>query len=112
MTRHRLRHGEAVAIGLAIDTTYAQLSGLCDAATAARVRTLLTRLGFRLWDDALAVVMDGRRLVLDGLAEFREHLGGDLTITLLRAVGEGIEVHDVCESRIEDAIGRLRTDAP
>jgi 3-dehydroquinate synthase len=108
MTRHRLRHGEAVAIGLAIDTVYAELSGLCDAVTAARVQTLLARLGFRLWDDALAATTDGRRVVLDGLAEFREHLGGELTITLLRGVGEAIEVHEIDVPRVEHAIERLR----
>jgi 3-dehydroquinate synthase len=111
MTRHRLRHGEAVAIGLAIDATYAELSGLCDAAAAARVRAVLARLGLPLWDDALAALADGRRVVLDGLAEFREHLGGDLTITLLRAVGEGVEIHDVREPLVDEAIRRLRPAA-
>ena len=28
-----------------------------------------------------------------GLDEFREHLGGELTITLIQGIGEGIEVH-------------------
>ncbi|MBI3769748.1 MAG: 3-dehydroquinate synthase [Deltaproteobacteria bacterium] len=107
MTRHRLRHGEAVAIGLAIDATYAERSGLCDAATAASVRALLGRLGLPLWDEALAQTAGGRRVVLDGLAEFREHLGGELTITLLRRIGEGVEVHEIRESLMEDAIARL-----
>ena len=31
-----------------------------------------------------------RRVVLDGLREFREHLGGELTISLLRAPGEAV----------------------
>lgn len=107
MTRHRLRHGEAVAIGLAIDATYAECSGLCDAATAAAVRALLARLGLPLWDEALTIRSGPRRVVLDGLAEFREHLGGELTITLLRRIGEGVEVHEIREALLEDAIARL-----
>ena len=31
--------------------------------------------------------------MLEGLAEFQEHLGGELTVTLLRALGEGVEVN-------------------
>src|SRR4029079_4351439 len=61
MTRHRLRHGEAVAIGLAIDATYAELTGLCDAATGASVRALLAELELPTWDDALDVRAGGRR---------------------------------------------------
>ena len=32
-------------------------------------------------------------LILRGIEEFREHLGGELTITLLRDIGRGEEVH-------------------
>ena len=60
----------------------------------ARVRALLERLGFQLWHAACdARGPDGRLLLLEGLEEFREHLGGELTITLLREVGVGVEVH-------------------
>jgi 3-dehydroquinate synthase len=33
--------------------------------------------------------------VLKGLNEFREHLGGELTIMLLDAIGKGVEVHEL-----------------
>ena len=39
-----------------------------------------------------------RRLSLEptgGLGEFREHLGGELTITLLTDLGVGHEVHEI-----------------
>src|SRR6185369_14596822 len=107
MTRHGLRHGEAVAIGLAIDATYAELAGLCDAATGTAVRDLLGTLGLPTWDDMLDRRANGRRVVLDGLAEFREHLGGELTITLLRAIGDGVEVHAIDEQLMDAAIARL-----
>ena len=111
MTRHRLRHGEAVAVGIAIDVTYAELAGMCDPASADAVRALLARLGLPRWDEALEQVSAGRRVVLDGLDEFREHLGGELTVTLVRAIGEGVEVHRMDEALIEAAIARLRPDA-
>ena len=44
----------------------------------------------------------------DRLGEFREHLGGELTITLARHIGEGVEVHAIDESLMDDAIASLR----
>ncbi|WP_437642504.1 3-dehydroquinate synthase [Sorangium sp. So ce854] len=116
LTRHRLRHGEAVAIGIALDTVYAALAGLCSEATAAAVLATLEALGFALWDDALALTRGagerGERLcVLDGLDEFREHLGGELTVTLLEDVGRAREVHAMEERHIVAAIARLRERA-
>jgi 3-dehydroquinate synthase len=109
MTGNRLRHGEAVAIGLAIDTLYSAAVGLCDRATAEVIVGTLGRLGFRLWDEALDVLgADGRPVVLEGLQEFQEHLGGDLTITLLERIGRGVEVHEVRPDLVRQAIARLR----
>ncbi|WP_437297941.1 3-dehydroquinate synthase [Sorangium sp. So ce426] len=118
LTKHRLRHGEAVAIGIAIDTLYAELAGMCSQATAAAVVAALEALGFTLWDDALTMTRTcergerGERLcVLDGLDEFREHLGGELTVTLLEDVGRAREVHAMEERHIVAAIARLRERA-
>lgn len=108
LTKNRLRHGEAVAIGIAIDTIYAELAGLCGAETTAAVLSTLEALGFTLWDEALALSEGGRPLVLDGLSEFREHLGGELTVTLLLGVGRAREVHEMDERHIVAAIERLR----
>jgi 3-dehydroquinate synthase len=110
LTRHALRHGEAVAIGIALDTRYSALAGLLPDADAVRVHRLLTGLGFRLWDDALSLRdAHGRRRVLAGLAEFQEHLGGELTITLLEGIGHGVEVHEMHEPLVENAIRWLKT---
>ncbi len=109
MTGNRLRHGEAVAIGLAIDALYSAAVGLSDGATAEVILGTLGRLGFRLWDEALDVLgADGQPIVLDGLREFQEHLGGDLTITLLERIGGAVEVHDVRHDLVRQAIARLR----
>ena len=96
LTEHRLRHGEAVAIGMALDARYAVLCGLLPPGEDVRIWRLLTRLGFRLWDPALEQAgRDGARAVIRGLEEFREHLGGELTVTLLNGVGRGVEVHEI-----------------
>jgi 3-dehydroquinate synthase len=109
LSGYRLRHGEAVAIGMALDTLYSVRAGYLDPEPAERILTLLTRSGFQLWDETLALCgCDGRPAILDGLAEFREHLGGELTITLLKDVGEGFEAHAMDESLIGDAVERLQ----
>jgi 3-dehydroquinate synthase len=109
LTKNRLRHGEAVAIGVALDTIYSAAAGLCDRGTAESVLGVLHRVGLRPWDEALTwTAPDGRFLVLDGLNEFREHLGGDLTITLLREVGKALEVHEMREDLVRHAIEQLR----
>ena len=112
MTRHALSHGEAVAIGLALDARYSVLAGLLPRGGDERVHRLLARLGFRLFEPRLLErTRAGRLALLEGLAEFREHLGGELTITLLAALGRGIEVHEMDAQRIERSIGWLRQRA-
>lgn len=108
LTRSHLRHGEAVAIGIALDTRYSVLAGLLPEGADLRVAVLLERLGFRLWHPALARRDSAGRLqVLAGLEEFREHLGGRLTITLLAGIGQGIEVNAMDAALVESAIGWL-----
>jgi 3-dehydroquinate synthase len=93
ITGHRLRHGEAVAIGMALDLTYSVQMGYLAASCAARILDLLEAIGFNLWDEAI-VERDasGGLALLTGLQEFREHLGGELHITLLRGIGDSFEV--------------------
>jgi 3-dehydroquinate synthase len=112
LTRHHLRHGEAVAIGTALDARYSVLAGLLAAGAEERICTLLEHLGFRLWHPALrSRTSTGDHAVLAGLREFREHLGGELTVTLLAGIGRGVEVHAMDEALILDAIGWLEARA-
>jgi 3-dehydroquinate synthase len=99
----RLRHGEAVAIGLALDTTYAHLAGLLGAADWRRVLALLAAFGL----PRFAPELEDLRL-LDGLDEFREHLGGRLTVVLIRALGVSAEVHEIDRALMKRAIRLLR----
>jgi 3-dehydroquinate synthase len=91
LSGYELGHGQAVALGMALDSTYAYLSGLLPQAQWQRILTTLRTLGFELSDPWL----DVRHGLLDGLNEFREHLGGRLTIMLLWDIGQGIEVNDI-----------------
>lgn len=112
LTGHALRHGEAVSIGMALDARYSVEAGLLDAASLERILGLLSELGLPLWDEALLLEEpDGRRAVLRGIEDFREHLGGELHVTLLRAVGRGIEVTALDEARVLHALEWLRERA-
>jgi len=112
LTRHELRHGEAVAIGVALDVRYSVLAGLLPEGEDARIADVLARLGFALWNDALNL-RDGerRRRVLEGLTEFQEHLGGELTVTLLEAIGRGVEVNTIDAHLVDQSIHWLQTRA-
>ena len=104
MTNFSLRHGEAVAIGIAIDTAYASLAlGLAPFETA-RVLDCLTRLGFALDHPQLG---DSQQL-LTGLEEFRQHLGGRLTLTMLRGIGRPLDIHEVDRQLLCRAIEQVR----
>lgn len=108
MTNYEIRHGEAVAVGIALDARYSVLTGLLPEGDDVRICTLLERLGFVLWHDSLMESSsDGQREVMRGLNDFKEHLGGELTITLLKEIGVGIEVHEMVDSMVFDAIDWL-----
>lgn len=109
LTAHELRHGEAVAIGLALDARYSVQLGMLPAGGEERVYKLLKRLGFYLWHPAMETRDEqGNLLLLRGIEEFREHLGGELTITLLRELGRGEEVHAMDNNEILRAMAWLR----
>ena len=98
-----LRHGEAVAIGVAVDCVYsAKVHGL-PRRDAARVLHCLADLGFPLRHPCLADTDP----LFAGMEEFRQHLGGELTLTMLRGVGEPLDVHEVDRAAMADAIGEV-----
>jgi 3-dehydroquinate synthase len=108
MSGYRLRHGEAVAVGLALDTLCSREKGWLEDGAAERVLQLLEKLGFELWAEELQHQRHpGQLEVLDGLEEFREHLGGELTITLLRGLGQGANAHSLEPELVAEAIQEL-----
>lgn len=105
---YRIRHGEAVAIGIALDVIYSRNMGFLDAVSTERILSLLEKLGFELFaNELLHEDSNGDLVVLKGLEEFREHLGGRLTITLLQGVGRGFEVHEMDSSAVLASIHEL-----
>lgn len=109
LSNYELRHGEAVAIGIALDTRYSVLAGLLAPGEDERVFALLKRLGFALWHPACeALAPDGRKLLLAGLEEFREHLGGELTVTLLSGIGTSVDVNAMDHALIDQALEWLK----
>ncbi|MEL7417018.1 MAG: 3-dehydroquinate synthase [Cyanobacteria bacterium J06555_3] len=98
MTQYRLRHGEAVAIGMALDCTYAYLIGMLSKSAWEQIIATLKQLGFTLYAPELGVNLSSdevKTTIFAGLDEFREHLGGELAIMLLKELGEGVEVGEV-----------------
>jgi 3-dehydroquinate synthase len=109
LSEYRIRHGEAVAIGIALDLIYSRKLGCLDSASAERAICLLETLGFDLFaNELLHVDSQHALIVLDGLEEFREHLGGELTVTLLNNIGQGFEAHEMNLPIVIEAIYELK----
>ena len=80
-------------MGIALDVTYAHATGFIDDKTLDRVINLLTDIGFDL---NLPISTDNEvEELLKGLEEFREHLGGVLTITLIKGIGAKHDVNEI-----------------
>lgn len=105
MTDYKMRHGEAVAVGMALDLTYTHLIGLIDGDTLKRILNVLETIGFDL-HIPLETENDIDAL-LGGIEEFREHLGGELTITLISKIGTKHDVHEIDLQKMRDAISML-----
>ncbi|HCT08720.1 MAG TPA: 3-dehydroquinate synthase [Pseudomonas sp.] len=108
LSHHRLRHGEAVAVGMALDGLYANALGLLSDADSERVMNLLRTLGFNLCPAELGLKdSQGRSQVLLGLEEFRQHLGGQLSIPMLNRIGQSVDLHEIDDAHMEAALQRL-----
>ena len=99
----RIRHGEAVAIGIALDSAYSFLQGRIGEGDLIRIFKLFHTLGLSLYAPELQ-----EEALLQGLKEFQEHLGGKLTIMLLDALGTGVEVHEMDSNLIVKALHLLQ----
>ncbi len=112
LTGYRVRHGEAVSIGVALDCTYAKLSGMLPEPAWQRIVNVLQALRLPIYAPELSQRLDtpdDPRCVLRGLAEFREHLGGELTIMLLRDIGQAFDAHEIDVPTMVRSIEVLRT---
>lgn len=113
MTSYALSHGEAVAMGVALDTHYAARQGWLTDDEAHAIFAGLARCGLPLWHDALGRRLgDGTLEVLGGIEEFREHLGGRLTVTFPAGIGARHEVHEIDRDLVDKGVRFLRGLAP
>jgi 3-dehydroquinate synthase len=102
LSHSELRHGEAVAIGIALDSLYSHHLGRLGELDLYRILTLLEALGFSLYHPALSW-LDVER----ALGDFREHLGGELSIPLLEGIGCKIEAHEIDVALMKQCIAQL-----
>ena len=108
ITDYDVRHGEAVAIGICLDVSYAFEIGFITEELMHRIINVFRTVELPVFHPLLG---DGSGMnpdIMKGLSEFREHLGGRLTITLLRDAGEAVDVHEVDEEAYDRAVARLK----
>lgn len=99
-------HGEAVAIGIALDSIYSSLIGLISSADANRIVQLLLRMKLPVSHQLMQLDRPDHP-IFRGLHEFQEHLGGELTIMLLQEIGKGKEVHSLDTEKLMEASNSL-----
>lgn len=105
MTNYSIRHGEAVAKGIALDVTYAQLIGLITEPELHHILKVMGAIGFDLGIPMHTT--EDIDALLNGIEEFREHLGGQLTITLISGLGIKHDVHTIDRKLMKEAIVKL-----
>jgi len=108
LTDFALSHADAVGVGVALDTVYSWKTGRLDEESAMRILKVLTTLKLAIWHPALDLKTNDKRSVFLGLEEFREHLGGELTVLLLKDIGKGEDVHTMDTVLLEECIEWLQ----
>jgi len=98
-----LPHGQAVSVGLALDACVAHALGWLDRATRDRVIRLLQALGLPVWHPMLKPV----ERLLEGLEQFRQHLGGELAVPLLRRLGQAADATELPLAALTAAVETL-----
>ncbi len=104
MTGGMLNHGEAVSVGMSLDSLYSFRIGMIGEDEITQIFTLLSDLGLPLYHPAL-----GALDVSTALHEFQEHLGGQLAITLLTGIGSKKEVDRIDTNLMKRCIEELGT---
>jgi 3-dehydroquinate synthase len=108
LSNYKIHHGEAVIMGMCLDAVYANLSGLLSDKELSRLIQVSKKAGFEIFSAEMEIKNNSGNLLISGLQEFREHLGGELTIMLLDKIGKGIEVHEIDNERMLKAIAVLK----
>jgi 3-dehydroquinate synthase len=110
MSGFKISHGEAVAIGILLDSLYAVGKGWLTRAEFDAIRAGFLASGLPVWLDELETPgRAGRLKIFGGIAEFQEHLGGKLCITFPQGIGARHEVHEIDLSAMAATIIALKT---
>ncbi len=109
LSRYEIGHGQAAAVGIALDSVYAAAQGLLSDDELDAILTALETTGLPIYSDLLQQRTPAGELdILAGLEQFREHLGGRLTVTLPDGLGHRREVHQLDAAAIQAAIAVLK----
>ena len=109
MSMYRIGHGQAVAVGLALDSYYAMLKGWIAQEEFDAIYQGLVDSGFKLWYEWLDKRdAAGTLEILRGLKDFQQHLGGELFITFPKKIGRGFEVQEIDRKLVEDSVRQLK----
>ena len=109
LSDYKVSHAEAVGIGVALDTLYSAKMGIASEELAERVITVIQSLGLHIHHPGLDWTNeDGVRRVFEGIDEFREHLGGELTVLMLEDIGKGVDIHEIDLSVMGACIDELK----
>ena len=106
LTNYEVRHGEAVAMGMALDIAYGHNLGFLPESKRDRIIDLIRKCGFAISHELFGsdTINPG---LFDGIREFREHLGGELTLTMIEDIGKAIDVHEVDKNQLDKAVKYL-----
>ncbi len=112
LSNHRIGHGQAVAMGIALDSCYAALKGFIPSEERDGILDALEKTGLPVWDPLVEEKgPEGKLHLLKGLDDFREHLGGDMNVTLPAPIGRKIEVHQMDPATLFEAVSYLKKRA-
>ncbi len=109
LSGYKIGHGQGVSLGIALDTRYAFLAGLLSEQESFKIIDALYCSGLPIWTDLFeAINGDGEFEIIKGINDFREHLGGQLTITLPDGIGARVEVHEMNLDLVKQAVADLK----
>ncbi|MGL4854855.1 MAG: 3-dehydroquinate synthase, partial [Lentisphaeria bacterium] len=109
MTGGLLGHGSAVAIGICLDLCCALELGFISRQEVQRVILAIKQAGLPVWHEMLNLEENGELVIYQGLEQFREHIGGELTLSLPRGIGSMVEINDLPETIIRKSLAVLES---
>ncbi len=109
LSGHALRHGEAVAVGIVLDMIIARNRQLVNKKEYQLVCRGLQESGFLLWHPLLEKKEEnGLLCIYHGLEEFRQHLGGKLTLIMPNNLGKKCEINSISPDEVKQAIQEMK----